>query len=233
MTRQGQLSLIASLLLTGCAQTTYWVKPDGNQALFDRMQAECHNQAFLLPRNSTNQQSAPSYRVDTISTSGSSLALSTVTPYRTPYQNMGDAFGNLAAAFDNIARTEMFVENCMVANGWSKLSDTQMSLSVAIYGKVGSAGGIYEGSATGYPDRTGTLKLKNAANNVCVGTFRYISSSYGTGIVRCDDGDTVETTFSALTNMSGYGSGTSKNGLPVRFVYGLEGELRDKYLAIP
>ena len=230
--KQGFLSIAASLCLAGCAQTTYWVKPGGNQPLFDKMQAECHNQAFFLPRNSTNQQSAPSYRVDTIAASGSRMALSTVTPYRTPYQNMGDAFGNLAAAFDNIARTEMFVENCMVANGWSKLSEAQMSLSVTVYGRVGSAGGIYEGTATGYPDRTGTLKLKNSANNVCVGTFRYVTSSYGTGIVRCDDGDSVETTFSALSNMSGYGSGTSKNGLPVRFVYGLEGDQRERYLAI-
>lgn len=222
---------IAAFCLAGCAQTTYWMKQGGDQTSFDKTQAECHNQAFSLPKNSTNQQSTPSYQVTNVATS-SRVVSSTVTPYRTPYQDMGDAFGNLAAAFDNIARTELFVENCMIANGWNKRSEAQMALSVAIYGKIGAASGIYEGTATGYPDRTGTLKLKNAANNVCVGTFRYISSNHGTGIVRCDDGDSVETTFSALTNMSGYGSGTSKNGLPVRFVYGLDGEQREKYLAI-
>jgi hypothetical protein len=200
--------------------------------MFDKTQAECHNQGFHVPQNSTSQQSAPNYQITTVVNSGGRIATSTVTPYRTPYQNMGDAFGNLAAAFDNIARREAYVENCMIANGWNKRSESQMALSVTIYGKVGSANGLYEGTATGYPDGTGTLKIKNSANNVCVGTFRYITSTHGTGIVRCDDGDSVETTFSPLSSMSGYGSGTSKNGLPVRFVYGLDGDQREKYLAI-
>lgn len=182
--KRGFFLMVASIFLTGCGtHTSYWVKPGGNQPLFDKTQAECHNQAFFLPQNSTNQQSVPSYQIDTIVNVGSRSVSSTVTPYRTPYQNMGDAFGNLAATFDNIARTEKYVENCMVANGWKKLSESQMALSVSVYGRVGTTSDIYEGTATGYLDGTGTMKLKNGANNVCVGTFRYITSAHGNGIV--------------------------------------------------
>ena len=217
-------------LLQGCAQTTYWTKAGGDQQEFNKAQAGCHNQAYLLPQQRTDLRSPSNYQITVTRAPGTNLMYGTATPYQAPYQALGDGLINLGAALDNIAQREMHIENCMVANGWQKASKAQMALSVSAHAKVGNSGDLYEGSATGYPDHTGTVILKNSSSDACTGTFRYITQHHGEGLVRCTDGDSFEFKFSALSTMSGYGSGVSEKGNPFRFTYGLDGDQRKQYL---
>ena len=221
------LTFLSVIFVAGCAETTYWVKPGGNQFQFDSEQAGCHNQAYFLPQVKT-EKSTPGYQIET--TRFGSSYYSTVTPYSNPYQNLADAFISLGDTFENIAIKEQFMENCMVAKGWRRVDKNAIALTVSAYAIVGSKKAAYEGSATGYPDHTGTIKMKSADGSVCVGNFRYTHSRGGNGLVRCDDGASAKITFTAITNSSGYGSGTSNQGEVVKFVYGLEGEEKDKFL---
>ena len=223
-------AVIIVLTLQGCASTTYWVKQGGNQQEFNQTQAGCNNQAYGIPQQRTDVRSPPNYQVTLNRAYGSNLVTGSVTPYQAPYQALGDGLVNLGAALDNIIQREMYIENCMVANGWLKTSKAQMALSVSAHARVGTDDNLYEGTATGYPDHTGTISMNNKKNNACTGTFRYVTQSYGDGIVRCDDGDSFEFRFTALTTMSGHGSGVSEKGVPFRFVYGLKDEQRKQYL---
>jgi len=52
-----------------------------------------------------------------------------IAPYKVPYQNLSDAFGSLIATFEGIARKELLFENCMVANGWKRMSVSAVALT--------------------------------------------------------------------------------------------------------
>jgi hypothetical protein len=184
----------------------------------------------MLPKT-THQASPPSYYGSAQVTPSGYINYS-LAPYKNPYQSMGDAFGSLSATFADLAAREQFLANCLVANGWRQASSTDLALTVSAFALVGEKEIAYEGSATGYPDRTGTIKMISKAGNVCVGNFRYTSAYGGTGLVRCDDGDSANVSFTAVSNSSGYGSGKSGQGEVVRFVYGMEGEDRAKYLKV-
>ena len=233
MNRQSEMKkvsiIVAALIIAGCAQTTFWVKPGGDQYQFDSEQAQCHNQSYFLPQVTT-PRSPTGYQINTFNL-GSSY-YSTVTPYRAPYQNLADAFKLLGDTLRNIGIKEQFMENCMVSKGWRRVEESKVALTVSTFAIVGSGEKTYEGSSTGYPDHTGTIKLRSTDGDICVGSFRYTSPRGGNGLVRCDDGASAEITFTAITNMSGFGSGTTDQGEVVKFVYGLEGEERDRYLKI-
>jgi hypothetical protein len=222
--------VFALLALFGCAQTTNWIKVGGSHDEFNRTQATCHNDAYLLPRTEA-PLSEPSYRI-TVQPTVYGNANVTATPFRNPYQSMGDGLAGLAATLDNIARREAFMNNCMVANGWRQISESEMSITVDTYARIGvNPVEEYSGKATGYMNGTGTIDMINEKKNQCVGTFRYDPSfKSGKGVVRCDDGDSAQITFTPITNTSGYGAGTTVTGRPLRFVYGVPPESRDKYL---
>ncbi len=102
--------------------------------------------------------------------------------------------------------------------------------SVSVYGVVGDEEDLYTGSATGYLDRSGTIELKNARGNRCSGDFVYGAGLTGRGLIACDDGQRAAISFTGLSPMSGFGSGTSSSGRPVAFTYGLSREQSARYL---
>ncbi|MBI3199543.1 MAG: trypsin-like peptidase domain-containing protein [Rhodospirillales bacterium] len=102
--------------------------------------------------------------------------------------------------------------------------------SVSVFGIVGDEDDLYTGSATGYLDRSGTIELKNAAGNRCSGDFVYGVGLTGRGLIACDDGQRAAISFTGLSPMSGFGSGTSSSGRPVAFTYGLSREQSARYL---
>ena len=69
-------------------------------------------------------------------------------PYKVPFQNLSDAFGSLAAAFEDIARKELLFENCMAANGWNKKSISPVALTEPAFARVGQEKISYKGTAT-------------------------------------------------------------------------------------
>lgn len=232
--RSGPNKVLALLLLSvaflgGCAKTTYWIKDGGTQDEFDRLQAACHNKAFFVPKVEY-QRPDSGYIASTTVYPYANTSQTVITPYRAPYQNMADALGSLAANFENIARREKFMENCMAENGWKMAQKRDLAMTVPTYALVGDAATSYEGTATGYIDRTGTMKVKSASGDICVGSFRYTSPHGGTGIIRCDSGDSAAIEFKGLSNSSGYGSGTTASGEIIRFTYGLNEDERKKYL---
>src|SRR3990167_408638 len=102
--------------------------------------------------------------------------------------------------------------------------------SVSVFGIVGDEDDLYTGSATGYLDRSGTIELTNAKGNRCSGDFAYGVGLTGQGLIACDDGQRAAISFTGLSSMSGFGSGTSSSGRPVAFTYGLSREQSARYL---
>lgn len=102
--------------------------------------------------------------------------------------------------------------------------------SVSVFGIVGDEDDLYTGSATGYLDRSGTIELKNAKGNRCSGDFAYGVGLTGRGLIACDDGQRAVISFTGLSSMSGFGSGTSSTGRGVAFTYGLSREQSARYL---
>lgn len=222
--------LIVLMLASGCAQTTYWIKSGGSQEEFNITQASCHSQAYFIPRINT-PQSSPNYQITTnISRYGQ--ITSTVTPYKAPHQALADGLSTFADAMGNIATREAFVRDCLQANGWSQVSESELALTVDAYAIVGTDPKIeYTGKATGYLDGTGTINLINGENTQCVGTFKYNKSfTGGTGVVRCNDGDSAQIEFLSIDNSSGYGNGISMKGKKIKFVYGVPKDKRNHYL---
>lgn len=225
-----KLSILLSVwvfLLSACSRTSYWVKPGGSQPEFYATQAQCHNQAYFLPQT-PKIVSNPSYLVTTTTLNGT--AYSTVQPYKSPYQSMADALSSASADFADIARRENFIENCMISNGWTKVEESALSVTVKAYAVRKPDNVNYSGSVTGHIDRTGTIRVVGDHNEICVGTFRYTSVRGGDGIIRCDDGKSANISFVSVSNTSGYGVGTSDQGDRVLFVYGMDREEGRQYL---
>ena len=222
------LVIAAICMLSACAKTTYWQKAGGNQYMFDQEQADCHTKAFFLPQKKYESPTPYSYQMNTTFTNN--IYNTTIMPYKNPYQGMADAFGSLGATLHNIEQREQFMESCMKAKGWQQIEESALSITVAAHAVLDGGKETYEGTATGYADRTGTIKMKNSAGNLCVGNFRYTHDSGGDGLVRCDDGQSAAINFTAITQTSGFGSGTSNQGKEVKFTYGLEPDQREQYL---
>ena len=94
-------------------------------------------------------------------------------------------------------------------------------------------GDVFVGWAVGDMSGSGTIDIQSAINleNTCVGEFRYTStwSMVGKGTVSCKDGSQGQFNFKGLTNLKGYGYGSSNRG-PVTFTYGMTAEEAAKYL---
>jgi hypothetical protein len=48
--------------------------------------------------------------------------------------------------------------------------------------------------------------------------------------MRCDDGDSARIEFQGISGFSGYGTGTTRKGNQIKFVYGVEEEEIHQYL---
>ncbi len=97
-------------------------------------------------------------------------------------------------------------------------------------------GDIFVGWAVGDITGSGTIDIQSAIDpkNTCIGEFRYTStwSLVGKGTVSCKDGSQGQFNFKGLTNLKGYGYGSSTRG-PVTFTYGMTAEEAAKYLQKP
>jgi hypothetical protein len=219
--------LLAVFFVAGCGEATYWAKFGGSPDEFDRTQMACHNRTYFLPQTK-HEGSEPDYQMKTQIIENDAYPI--IATYKVPYQNLSDAFGSLVATFEDIARKELLFENCMVANGWKRLSVSAVALREPVFAKVGPQSIMYEGIATGYLDSTGTMKMKNSSGNVCVGSLRYTTNWTGDGSMRCDDGDSARFEFQGISGFSGYGTGTTRKGNQIKFVYGVEEEEIHQYL---
>jgi len=97
-------------------------------------------------------------------------------------------------------------------------------------------GDVFVGWAIGDLSGSGTVDIQSAVNpdNTCIGEFRYTStwSLVGKGTLSCKDGSQGQFNFKGLTNLKGYGYGTSNRG-PVTFTYGMTAQEASKYLQKP
>ena len=93
---------------------------------------------------------------------------------------------------------------------------------------------LFSGSTTGYPDRTGDINVTSVIdpNISCIGEFYYTGTRTGKATLTCNDGHVAEMQFNSITNLSGYGYGTSTRG-PVSFTYGLTSKQSQEYLKLP
>jgi len=80
------------------------------------------------------------------------------------------------------------------------------SITLPVQGRVQNSTETFTGTATGYLDRSGNLRITSTKGTVCSGDFVYTSSSHGEGVFSCDDGRSGPFQF-ASTGMRGTGYG--------------------------
>lgn len=64
---------------------------------------------------------------------------------------------------------------------------TGCSLTLPVKGTIVSTSEPFTGTATGYMDGGGTLKVTLQSGVICTGNFVYTSSREGKGVFNCDD----------------------------------------------
>ena len=80
------------------------------------------------------------------------------------------------------------------------------SLTLPLSGAVQNSKEKFSGTATGYWDRSGDLKIITTTGAKCAGAFVYVTFRTGEGVFNCDDGRTGPFTF-VSTGRRGTGSG--------------------------
>jgi S1-C subfamily serine protease len=125
--------------------------------------------------------------------------------------------------------------------------------SSEVYGVIGDEGDVFTGQMTG--GTNGRIELDNGKGTRCVGdyagrkstaitvvkvlaagmtgTIPSFSSSAGRALLTCSDGQQALVQFSSTGGESGYGFGTTRDGRPVRFTYGLSRDQSASYLHVP
>jgi hypothetical protein len=96
------------------------------------------------------------------------------------------------------------------------------------------AGDLYTGQSVSYIDGTGIMKLKSSTtpDRECTGDFRFESERLGVGDFECSGGTRVTFQFRALSTLTGYGFGRTRQG-EVSFAYGMTAEQAEPYLRLP
>lgn len=112
------------------------------------------------------------------------------------------------------------------------LAAAACSVTVDVYGTVGQNNEIFTGTATGYENQTGTIELRNAAGVKCIGQYARTNPSGGGGLLTCSDGQRAAIQFTAMSMTSGYGFGTSDQGRPVKFIFGLTPQQGAKFIGL-
>ncbi|SDP80454.1 hypothetical protein SAMN05216303_107144 [Rhodoferax sp. OV413] len=95
-------------------------------------------------------------------------------------------------------------------------------------------GVVFEGRATLFTDRTGTLQLAStqAADRLCVGDLRYSSTTQGEIVLHCAGGVDARLRFVAVSPVSGYAYGSSETS-PASMTWGLDPTQAAAYLRLP
>lgn len=116
------------------------------------------------------------------------------------------------------------------------------------YGVVGENGQVFTGQMSG--GTQGQITLDNGQGTRCVGQFSGRSSTSttvawvliggrpppfsgaGRALMTCSDGQQALIQFTSAGGESGYGFGTTRDGQPVRFTYGMTREQSASYLQV-
>lgn len=81
------------------------------------------------------------------------------------------------------------------------------SLTLPVQGSVQNSGETFTGTATGYMDGAGDLRIVSSKGSVCEGNFVYVTGRQGEGVFTCTDGRTGPFQFvSTGQRGTGYGS---------------------------
>lgn len=81
------------------------------------------------------------------------------------------------------------------------------SMTLPVNGQLQNTDENFSGTATGYIDGGGDIKIVSNKGAVCSGSFVYINGRQGDGIFNCEDGRTGPFTF-VSTGRRGTGHGT-------------------------
>ena len=80
------------------------------------------------------------------------------------------------------------------------------SMTLPVRGSVQDSPETFQGTATGYMDGGGVLKMTSSAGVSCSGQFAYITRRNGEGVFQCDDGRSGPFQFvSTGSRGTGYG----------------------------
>lgn len=89
------------------------------------------------------------------------------------------------------------------------------SMTLPVRGQVQDSEETFSGTATGYIDGGGTLKIVSSRGTVCEGNFVYVTRREGSGVFSCDDKRSGPFQF-VSTGTRGTGTGTLGNQ---RFIF--------------
>lgn len=81
------------------------------------------------------------------------------------------------------------------------------SETLPVQGILASSGDRFTGTATGYMDGSGYLKIAFVSGRTCSGEFVYVNARQGEGTFECSDGATGPFSF-VSTGQHGTGTGT-------------------------
>lgn len=93
------------------------------------------------------------------------------------------------------------------------------SLTLPVRGELLNSDERFSGSATGYRDGSGVLKVTSTTGTVCTGKFVYETSRKGAGTFQCTDGRTGPFQF-VSTGRSGNGWGEFGDNRKFTFTFG-------------
>ena len=107
-----------------------------------------------------------------------------------------------------------------------------LSSKVSAYAAVD--GVLFEGTATLFTDRTGTVQLSasKAADQVCIGDLRYTATAAGVLVLRCTGGVDAVVDFRTNSFTSGFGYGNTAHGVTA-VVWGMSPANAAAYLRLP
>lgn len=92
------------------------------------------------------------------------------------------------------------------------------SMTLPVKGRMTDGSESFTGTATGYMDGGGNLKIVSNRGRTCTGDFVYVTGKNGEGVFTCDDGNSGPFTF-VSTGTRGTGTGTI-GGQDFTFTFG-------------
>jgi len=79
-------------------------------------------------------------------------------------------------------------------------------MTLPVHGQIQNSNETFNGTATGYMDGSGNLKITSTKGSTCNGDFVYVTSRQGEGVFTCNDGRTGPFNF-VSTGSHGTGHG--------------------------
>ncbi len=99
------------------------------------------------------------------------------------------------------------MKNAAILLALSSLALGGCGLTLPVKGQVTGSSEVFTGSATGYADGAGSMKITSNRGATCSGPFVYETRRKGSGTFTCSDGRAGTYTFSS-TGTKGSGTGT-------------------------